>query len=86
MNEIRIRLKHCEPYFIEHELLPLMYFRESENKTEYWIFFYSFIRRLSDEAIGVRLGYSRQQILNKTKAILKFNLTMIQNFLQKHNK
>ena len=86
MNEIRIRLKHCEPYFIEHELLPLMYFKESENKTEYWIFFYSFIRWLSDEAIGVRLGYSRQHILNLTKNIIKSNLTMIKNFLQNHNK
>lgn len=84
MNETRIKLKHCQPYFIEHELLPLMYFKESENNTEYWIFFYSFIRRLSDEAIGVRLGYSRQHILNLTKKILKANKTMVLDFIEKY--
>ena len=84
MNEIRIKLKDCEPYFIEHELLPKMYFRESENNTEYWIFFYCFIRKLSDEAIGIRLGYSRQHILNLTKKILKANKTMVLDFIEKH--
>lgn len=59
MNEIRLKLKKCQPYFIEHDLLPKIYFKEDKNNTEYWIFFYSFIRRLSDEAIGARLGYSR---------------------------
>ena len=83
MNEIRIKLKKCQPYFVEHELLPKMYFKEDENNTEYWIFFYSFIRHLSDEAIGIRLGYSRQHILVLTKKILRNNLTMVLEFLDK---
>ena len=85
MNEIRIKLKKCEPYFIEHELLPQLYFKEDDKNTEYWIFYYSFIRRLSNEAIGARLGYSRQYILVLTKNILKANSTLILNFLSKHN-
>lgn len=85
MNEIRKQLKNCQPYFIEHELLPKIYFKEDNNKTEYWIFFYSFIRRLSDEAIGIRLGYDSSTIYRKTFKIIKNNLRIITDFLDNTN-
>lgn len=86
MNEIRFRLKGCQPYFIEHELLPKLYFKENEKNTEYWIFYYAFIRGLSDEAIGIRLGYSRQHILKLTKNILEANLFLVLEFLKTQEK
>ena len=82
MLNLRSKLKGCQPYFIEKDLLPTLYFKEDENDTEYWIFKYCFITRLSDLAIGVRLGYSRQQIYNKTQSIISANKTLIENFLQ----
>lgn len=86
MENLRNRLKDCQPYFIEKDLLPILYFKEDENNTEYWIFKYSFITRLSTLAIGVRLGYTRQHILNKLKQIIKANQALIENFLQEHSK
>lgn len=94
-KDIRTRLKKCQPYFIEKELLPNLYFKEEEcdildangNKRdiEYWIIKYSFLRRLSDEAIGIRLGFDRHQIYRRTIKIIERNLNFIENFLQKHN-
>lgn len=86
MENLRNKLKDCQPYFIEKELLPSLYFKEDENDTEYWIFKYSFITRLSTLAIGVRLGYSRQHILVKLKQIIKANKSLIEKFLQEYSK
>lgn len=85
MENLRNKLKDCQPYFIEKELLPNLYFKEDENDTEYWIFKYSFITRLSTLATGVRLGYSRQHILVKLKKIIKANKALIEDFLQRHS-
>lgn len=94
-KDVRARLKKCQPYFIEKELLPNLYFKEEDcdlldnygNKrdVEYWIIKYVFIRNLSDEAVGIRLGYDRQQIYRRTLKIIERNLNFIENFLQKHN-
>jgi len=88
---IRNKLKKCQPYFVEKELLPLMYFKEDKNElidnnqerkeTEYWIFYYSFIRKLTDEAIGVRLGYTQQGINKRALAIIGANFSLIEKFL-----
>lgn len=85
MENLRSRLKDCQPYFIEKDLLPKLYFKEDENNTEYWIFRYSFITRLNTLAIGVRLGYTRQHILTKLKQIIKANKSLIENFLLSHS-
>lgn len=82
-KEIRTKLKELEPRFIEKNVLPEMYFKEDENSTEYWIFFYRYVRQLSDLAIGVRLGYERKTIYNKTLKIIKNNLSTISQFLHK---
>lgn len=81
MKEIRTKLKQTQPYFIERDLLPKLYFKEDDNDTEYWIFKYSFIRHLSDLSIGIRLGYSRQHILRLTYKIIKNNHALITEFL-----
>lgn len=80
-NNIRRSLRECEPYFIEYNLLPRLYLKEDEEKTEYWIFFYYFIRRLSYQAIGVRLGYTYNTVYYKLINILKTNKTIIEEFI-----
>lgn len=83
MKKLRSELKKCQPYYIERELLPLMYFKEDTEETEYWIFYYAFIRRLSDLSIRVRLGYTRQHILRLTNKIIEKNHDAIFNFVDK---
>lgn len=83
IKEIRIRLKDVEPRFIEKKLLPEIYFKEDEKNTEYWVFFYRYVRKLGDETIGVRLGYERKSIYNICLRIIKNNLTTITEFLHK---
>lgn len=83
IKEARINLFKIEPYFIEKELLPILYFKEDKQEKEYWIFFYRYIRKLSDEAIGVRLGYERKTVYNKTLKIIENNFFIISRFLHK---
>ena len=78
---LRKRLKECEPYFIEHELLPRLYLKEDIKETEYWVFFYHFIRKLNYRAIGVRLSYDHSTIAYKINNILKTNNTIIEEFI-----
>lgn len=86
MGNLRNSLKECQPYHIEKDLIPKMYFQEDADNTEYWIFRYTFVNRLTTLAIGVRLGYSRQNILVRLKKILKYNTTVINNFLETYLK
>ena len=79
--KIRQSLRNCEPYFIEYDLLSKLYLKEDEEKTEYWIFFYYFVRRLNYEAIGVRLGYTYNTVYYKLNNILKANKTIIEEFI-----
>ena len=91
-KDIRARLKKCQPYFIEKELLPNLYFKEEEsdlidengNKrdVEYWIVKYAFMKKLSDEAIGVRLGFEGITIYKRTLKLIERNLAVIENFLR----
>lgn len=82
MESLRSRLKKCQPYFIDKDLLPQMYFKQDENDREYWLFKYSFILGLSDTAIGVRLGnYDRYQIYRWTIKILNRNKSIVEEFL-----
>lgn len=92
--EIKNKLKKSQPYLIQRDLLPKMFFKEDRVKretlhnelvskeTEYWIFFYSFIRKLPDVSIGVRLNYTPQNIHKKTLSIIKNNLFLIEDFLK----
>ena len=86
-DNIRRSLRECEPYFIEFELIPQIYFNDNDNeeKTNYWVFFYYFVRKLSYLAIGVRLGYEDNTIHYKLKNILKANKTIIQHFIAQHS-
>lgn len=89
---IRNKLKRCQPYFIKKDLLPNLFFKEEESnildeygnkkETEYWIFFYAFVRRLSDVSIGVRLGYTQQWINKKITKIILNNYYLIEQFLE----
>lgn len=81
MKKIKTKLKHSQPYFIERDLLPKLYFKEDEKDTEYWIFKYYFIRDLSELSIGIRLDYTRETINYKLKNILKRNHALIEEFL-----
>ena len=85
MKDLRARLKKCQPYYIERDLLPTLYFREDEKDIEFWIFKYAFIRRLTDVSISIRLGYTRQNIHYKLKSILKANKSLIEEFLNTQN-
>lgn len=95
-KDIRARLKKCQPYFIEKELLPNLYFKEEEcdllddygNKrdVEYWIVKYAFMRKLSDEAIGMRLGFESLAIYRRTLKLIERNLAIIEEFLARHDK
>lgn len=88
MKILRNNLKECEPYFIQYELLQNLYFKEDKKQTEYWIFFYYFVRQLNYRAIGVRLGYDHSTIAYKMNNILKKNRTIIEEFIfqRKSNK
>lgn len=77
-KKIRAKLKKSEPYRIEKELLPELFFK---NETEQWIFFYAFCRRLSDEAIGVRVYLDKTNVYRKELQIIKNNLSKITHFL-----
>lgn len=81
MTNLKTELKGIQPYFIEKELLPKLYFKEDNNNTEYWIFFYTYIRGLSGLAIGIRLGYSKQHIYKKLDKIINRNRTLITQFI-----
>lgn len=85
MNDIKRKLKKCQPYLIEKDLLPNMYFKGDIEDKEYWVFKYAFIRRLSDVAIGIRLGYTNQNIHYILKNILSYNKKVIELFLDKQN-
>lgn len=86
--DVRNKLKKCQPYFIDKELIPKLYFSEEIDNNgqniEQWIFFYAFVRKLSDTAIGIRLGYTRQTINIRTKKIINRNLFIIEDFLAKY--
>lgn len=85
MRELKNRLKKCQPYYIEKELLPNLFFCEEREEQEKWIFIYSFIRRLTDTSIGIRLGYTSSNIHYITKNILEANEDLINEFLSTHN-
>lgn len=85
MKDIRIKLHNCEPYFIQYDLIPKLYFKEDKEEIEYWIFFYHFIRQLNYRAIGVRLGYDHSTIAYKLKKILTTNKTLIEEFILQRN-
>lgn len=90
-KEVRNKLKKCQPYLIQRDLLPNLFFKEEDNdlldeygnkkETEYWIFFYAFVRQLTDSAIGIRLGYTPQGINKRIIKIIKNNYCLIENFL-----
>lgn len=81
-KQIRKILKEAEPALIKMDLLPEMWFKKDEQETEYWIFFYSFCYRFSDDMISQRLGYyTKKQIYNKTLKIIQNNYTLISRFL-----
>ncbi len=86
--DVRNRLKKCQPYFIEKELIDILYFSEEINSEgqniERWIFFYAFVRKLSATSIGIRLGYSKQTINTRINKIINENLFLIEEFLTKH--
>ena len=77
-KEIRTKLKKSEPYRIEKELLPKLFFK---NETEQFIFFYAFYRRLNEEAIGVRVHLDKTIVYRKELQIIKNNLSTITHFL-----
>lgn len=79
-KEIRVKLRTIQPYYIETDLIPRLYFKEDEKNTEYWIFFYRYIRKLEDATIGVRLGYDRKTIYIATLKIIENNYDIILNF------
>lgn len=85
ITEIKSKLKKCQPYFIEKDLLPQLYFKEDIEEKEYWIFVYAFIRRLSDVSIGIRLGYTNQNIHYIIKNIISSNYSIIEKFLITQN-
>lgn len=85
MKELRKRLKHTEPYQIRDKLIPELYFKDSENNIEYWVFYYNFVTRLSDAAIGVRLGnYDRHRIYKICIQVIENNYTIIADFLNNY--
>lgn len=87
------KLKKSEPFLIERDLLPKLYFKEEkfcefngeEKDLEYWIFYYTFIRKLTQTSIGVRLNYSQQNINLRLQKIIKNNFYLINNFLVECN-
>lgn len=85
ITEIKSKLKKCQPYFIEKDLLPKLYFKEDIEEKEYWTFKYAFIRRLTDVSIGVRLGYTKQNVHYIIKNILQANYSIIKDFIISQN-
>jgi hypothetical protein len=81
LKDLKNKLKKCQPYFIEKELLPCLYFSEEQYDKEYWTFVYAFLRRLSDTAISIRLGYTSANIHYIIKNILKTNKYIIETFI-----
>ena len=82
-KQIRKLLKEAEPARIKLDLLPEIWFKEDEKETEYWIFFYAFCYRFSDDMISQRLGYyTKKHVYNKTLKIIQNNYTLISRFLQ----
>ena len=82
---IKNKLKKCQPYLIERDLLPNLYFKEDVEEKEYWSFKYAFVRRLSDVSIGVRLGYTKQNIHYIIKNIIQANYSIIMDFILNQN-
>ena len=85
MKKLRLKLKNCEPYFIQYKLLPKLYLKKDKEEVEYWIFFYYFIRQLNYRAIGARLGFDHSTIAYKMNKILKTNNTIIEEFIFQQN-
>lgn len=97
MEIIRIKnkLKRCQPYFIEKELMPKLYLKKDKSdlmlddfghqrEIEYWIFKYIFIFHASEKNIAIRLNYSQQSVSIKLRKILERNKYLINNFLVKY--
>ena len=81
VTEIKNKLRECQPYHIEHNLIPKLYFKEDKNNCYYWIFFYAYVRQLNETSIGVRVGYERHTISRKLSFIIKSNISLIKEFL-----
>lgn len=86
------KLKQCQPYFIEKDLIPKLYFKDekfngryddygNEKDTDYWIFYYTFIRKLTAQSIGIRLNFTRQNVSKRLLQIISANKFLIDNFL-----
>lgn len=82
---IRNKLKKCEPYHIQYDLLPKLYLKEDKEEIEYWVFFYHFVRQLNYRAIGARLGFDHSTIAYKMNKILQTNNTIIEEFIFQQN-
>lgn len=81
--KLKNKLKDCQPYHIEKDLIPQLYFKEDKDNTYYWIFFYAYVRKLNTTSIGVRCGYERHTIARKLTYIVKTNKTLINEFFNK---
>jgi hypothetical protein len=92
ITQLKNKLINCEPYLIERDLLPKLYFKEEEcdkfldcygnkREVEYWIFKYIFIRGVTEDYIAVRLDYSQQTISYRLRKIIERNKTLIEEFL-----
>jgi len=90
LKDLKNKLKKCQPYFTEKDLINKLYFSEETNgdgqNIERWIFFYAFIRKLSDNAIAIRLGFLAKQTVNKRiKKIINENKFLIEEFLSNYS-
>ena len=86
MRDLRSKLKSCQPYLIQRDLYPKLFFRDDGRYTEKLIFKYAFIDRFRDEQISVKLDYySRQGINKKLHQILDANKYLIEEFLNNQN-
>ena len=85
MTSLRNKLKECEPYHIQYDLLPKLYFKEDKEEIEYWVFFYHFVRQLNYRAIGTRLGFDHSTIAYKMNKILQTNNSIIEEFIFQQN-
>lgn len=92
ITKIKNKLRKCQPYLIERDLLPKLYFKQDEcdklldsyghkRETEYWIFKYIFILHTNELNIAIRLNYSQQMISYKLQQIIERNETLITEFL-----
>lgn len=83
MNELRSNLRKCQPYFIEKDLMPQLYLKEDEKKTEHWIFKYYFCYHLPDITIAMRTDlYTRSVVTRRLNKILERNRAIIENFIK----